>query len=390
VSRVLHLATVDVTLRFLLLGQLRRLREEGFEVHAMSAPGPWVAEVEAEGIRHVPWRHVTRTWDPGADARAFAELLRHLRRERYHVVHTHTPKPGVLGRVAARLAGVPAVVNTVHGLYATPESPPLRRAAVLGIEGLAARFGHLELYQSEEDLAWARRTGVAPRGRARLLGNGTDLDRFSPDAVSARRIRAIRRELGIPRDALVVGTVGRLVAEKGYRELLGAVRDVAARVEGVRLLCVAPDDPEKPDALRAAELSDELVIRTGWRADLPELLAAMDVFVLASWREGVPRSAIEAAAMALPLVLTDIRGCREVVRDGREGILVPARDRAALAGALVRLLEDPPLRARLGAGARARAEERFDERPVADRVVAAYRELLGRQRRRSGESWIGA
>src|SRR2546421_432034 len=124
--RVAHLTTVDLTLRFLLLPQLRRLRDEGYDVTTISAPGPWVGELREEGFRHVPWNHATRSWDLRADVKAFAELVRILRRERFDLVHTHNPKPGIMGRIAARLVGTPCVVNTVHGLYATPEDRPHR------------------------------------------------------------------------------------------------------------------------------------------------------------------------------------------------------------------------------------------------------------------------
>ena len=109
--RVAHVTTVDVTLRFLLLPQLMRLRDEGFEVTAISAPGPWRGEIEANGIRHVAWPHATRSWHPSADAAAFWELFRTFGRERFDIVHTHNPKPGILGRIAARWAGVPCVVS---------------------------------------------------------------------------------------------------------------------------------------------------------------------------------------------------------------------------------------------------------------------------------------
>ncbi|MDP9209280.1 MAG: glycosyltransferase, partial [Actinomycetota bacterium] len=181
--RVAHLTTTDLTLRYLLLGQLRRLREEGYEVTGISAPGPNTAAIEAAGVRHLAWRNATRSWNLGADLRAFAELVRLLRRERFDLLHTHNPKPGVIGRVAARLARVPLVVNTVHGLYATPEDRPAKRLPVLALEGLAARCSDLELYQSEEDLRWARRIRLVPAGRSELLGNGTDLKRFDPDRV---------------------------------------------------------------------------------------------------------------------------------------------------------------------------------------------------------------
>lgn len=377
--RVAHVGGADLTMRFLLLAQLQRLRDEGFEVATISAPGPWAGDLEREGIRHIPWAELTRAWDPVADLRALRALVRILRRERFDLVHTHNPKAGVIARVAARLARVPCVVNTVHGLYATREDPFLKRIPVLTLERLVARLSDLELYQSEEDLERARRVRVVSAAKSALLGNGTDLARFDPSRVPPERVARLRRELGIPEEALVVGTIGRLVAEKGYREFFAAARALTA--PGVRFLAVGPVDPEKGDALGEEEIrrAGEDVIFGGWRDDVPELLALMDVFVLPSWREGVPRSAIEAAAMGKPLVLTDIRGCREVAREGVEGLLVPPGDAERLTEAIARLLADAELRERLGSAARERARERFDERGVADRVVAHYRELLERR-----------
>jgi glycosyltransferase involved in cell wall biosynthesis/ribosomal protein S18 acetylase RimI-like enzyme len=375
--RVAHVATTDLTLRFLLRGQLRRLRAEGYEVLAVSRPGPWTKDLEAEGIRHIPWPSATRAWAPGADARAFAELVGILRAERPALVHTHNPKPGVLGRAAARLAGVPCVVNTVHGLYALPEDPPAKRFAVLGLERLAAHWSDLELYQSEEDLGWARRWGVVPRDKSALLGNGIDLEAFDPQAVPPSLRGRLRRDLGVPEHALVVGTVGRMVVEKGYRELFAAAAEVRRIMPEVRFLAVGGSDPERAGSISREEVerAGSFIGFAGWRTDVRDLLATMDVFVLASWREGVPRSAIEAAAMGKPMVLTDVRGCREVGAEG-SALLVPPRDPAALASAIVSVLENAELRRRLGRAARARAIERFDERLVEEIVVEAYRRLL--------------
>jgi glycosyltransferase involved in cell wall biosynthesis len=377
--RVAHVTTVDVTLWILLRNQLAHLRDEGFEVTGISAPGPWGASLEAEGIRHLPWPHATRSWNPWADGRAFLELLAILRRERFDVVHTHNPKPGVLGRVAARIGGVGCVLNTVHGLYAMPDDRLAKRVPVLAMEWLAARCSDLELYQSEEDLAWARRIHLVRPGRSEHLGNGIDLAQFDPRAVDTERVLELRRSLGIGEGTLVVGAVGRLVAEKGFRELVTAARTIQAERADVRFLAVGAPDPEKADAIGEQELRAVAphVQVIGWSDQVRDLLAMMDVFVLPSWREGLPRSAIEAAAMAKPLVLTNIRGCREVVRDGVEGRLVPPRDPVALAAAIRELLEDPDRRARLGAAARARAVERFDERRVGTLVAASYRRLLG-------------
>lgn len=374
--RVAHVTTVDLTLRFLVLAQLKRLQRHGCEVVGISAPGEWAESLAAQGIEHIPWPSATRAWNPRADLKAAIELAGILRRGRFDVVHTHNPKPGVLGRVAARLVGVPIVVNTVHGYWAAPDDPPRRRIPVMAIERIAARFSDAELFQSEEDLAWAGRLSLAPRGHLHHLGNGTDLTTFDPSLAS--RSHELRRELGIPEDALVVGTVGRLVAEKGYHEFVHAAQAIRAVRDDVVFLAVGPFDPDKDDALSDADrdVARSHVLFTGFRDDVRDLMGLMDVFVLASWREGMPRSAIEAAAMGRAMVLTDIRGCREVARDGIEALLVPPRDRDRLTEVIRSLLDDAQLRERLAGNARARALERFDERTVAERVVSVYGSLL--------------
>jgi glycosyltransferase involved in cell wall biosynthesis len=276
---------------------------------------------------------------------------------------------------------VPIVVNTVHGFYASPDDILMRKAPVLALEWMAARASDLELYQSQEDLVWARRLRIGRAARGRLLGNGADLSRFDPRSVSDRRRLALRHELGIPEDVVVVGTVGRLVAEKGYPELIAAARRVRAVMPSVVFVAVGGRDIEKADALAEEVLADAAndVKFLGWRGDVRDLISVMDVFVLASRREGLARSAIEAAAMGKPLVLTNIRGCREIVREGVDGFLVAPGDIAQLSDAIMKLALDEVRRMRMGAAARDRAVERFDEEKVSDRVVHAYRELLRRR-----------
>jgi glycosyltransferase involved in cell wall biosynthesis/ribosomal protein S18 acetylase RimI-like enzyme len=370
--------TVDLTLRFMLLEQMRRLRDEGFGVTGICAPGDWSDSLREWDIEYVPWRNATRAWSPLVDLKAFVELVAILRRGRFDIVHTHNPKPGLMGRVAARLARVPVVVNTVHGFYVSRDDPPRRRIPVMALEWFAARFSDAELYQSAEDLRWARRLHLVPATRQHHLGNGTDLTAFDPSAVDPARLAALRAELGLPASGLVVGMVGRLVWEKGYREFISAARAVRDKHPDVSFLAIGPFDPDKGDAISAAErdaAASDLVF-TGFRRDVRDLLGLMDVFVLPSWREGMPRSAVEAAAMGRAMVLTDIRGCREVARDGVEALLVPPRHEGRLTAAILRLIEDEQLRARLSAAARARALERFDEKAVAARVVDVYRSLL--------------
>jgi len=375
---VAHLTTVDVSLRFLLLAQLRAVRDAGGVAIGISAPGPHVPALEREGIRHIPLSSSTRSADPRADLRAARELYAVLRRERVDVLHTHNPKPGVYGRVVGRLARVPIVVNTVHGLYATEDDPWAKRLPVYSLEAAAARCSDAELYQNPEDLALAERWHLTRH--ARLLGNGVDLDRFDVRRVSDHRRRAERDALGATDDTVLVGAVGRLVAGKGYPELFEAMASLDP--QRYRLVVAGSEDPEKADALTTTALDEARargVVFAGHRDDVEPLYAAMDLFVLASHREGFPRAAMEAAAMSRAAVATDIRGCRQVVDGGRTGLLVPPRDPPALAAAIEQLGGDPELRRRMGGAARARAEVEFDERRVVERVHAAYLDAARRK-----------
>lgn len=372
--RVAHLTTTDISLRYLVLAQLSAVLERGDEAIGISAPGPYVAELEARGVRHVALPSSTRGMDLAADARAAVELWRILRRERPDVLHTHNPKPGIYGRIVGRLAGVPRVVNTVHGLYATPQDRWAKRAIVYALEAVASRYSHVELVQNSEDLALLTHWRLSPPAKTRLLGNGVDLARFDPGPPAEARARrtSARAALGVTDDRVVVGCVGRLVAEKGYPELFAAAERLG---DGYVVLAVGPDDPTKADALAAADRrrGEAAGVRfLGMRTDVDKLYRAMDVFVLPSHREGFPRAAMEAAAMGLPVVATDIRGCRQVVAPGETGALVPVGDVDALVGAIAALGADAALRARQGAAARARAEAHFDERVVVAIVLGAY------------------
>jgi glycosyltransferase involved in cell wall biosynthesis len=375
---VAHLTTVDLSLRFLLLAQLRGVRDRGGTAIGISAPGPWVEQLEAEGIRHVPLQSSTRANDPLADLRAARELARVLRREQVDVLHTHNPKPGLYGRVVGRLRRVPVVVNTVHGLYATEDDPWPKRALVYTLEAIAARCSDAELVQNPEDLALMRRLHLTRH--AELLGNGVDLTRFDASRFSDAR-RALRASFRADDDTVVIGTVGRLVAEKGYPELFEAFRRLPDR-DRYRLVVAGAADPDKPDALDPAVLARaeaDGVQLLGHRDDVDELYSAMDVFVLASHREGFPRAAMEAAATSRPVIATDVRGCRQVVDDGRNGRLVPPRDPTALASAITELGTDRDRRIRMGTESRAVAEARFDERRVVEIVLATYAAVAARK-----------
>ena len=376
--RLVHLTTTDMSLDWLLGPQLRAFAAAGYEVIGVSAPGPHVASLEAAGIRHVPLHHATRAVAPTHDAAAVVELVRVLRRLRPTIVHTHNPKPGVYGRIAGRLARVPIVVNTQHGLYATEQDRLARRVAVYGIERLAVTCSDAELVQNVEDLERLASLGV-PRRRLVLLGNGIDLGRFSPAGRIDGTRAAVRAELGVGEDDVVVGLVGRMVAEKGYREVFAAAATLARTAPEARLVVVGPADPDKEDAVGPTEIAGAVdggnVVALGRRDDVERLYAAMDCYVLASYREGFPRSAMEAAASGLPVIATDIRGCRQVVDPGTTGLLVPARDPVALAEAIRTLVRQPDLRRRMGDAAAAKAVAEFDMDRIVDTTLQTYARL---------------
>lgn len=368
--KIAHLTTVDLSLRHLLWTQIADAMAAGHELIGISAAGPDVEWLEARGLRHIELEGSTRSMSISGDLRAARHLASILRHERPEVLHTHNPKPGVYGRIVGRLVGVPLVVNTVHGLYATPDDRLTKRAVVYGLEAVASRFSHVELVQNVEDAELMGRLRLAPKRKITVLGNGVDLDRFRPGLLDEPARVSLRDELGLRPTDRVVGTVGRLVAEKGYPELFEAIGRLGD--DDVRLLVVGGDDPEKADALsrhliERAERSGRVVF-AGHRNDVDRLFQVMDLFVLASHREGFPRAAMEAAASGLGIVATDIRGCRQVVADGLTGTLVPVRDPAALAEAIETWIGLPPDAAIV----REHAEAHFDARAVSRIVLQAY------------------
>jgi glycosyltransferase involved in cell wall biosynthesis len=381
-ARLVHVTTTDMSLEWLLGPQLRAFRDAGYEVIGVSAPGPFVTALEADGIRHVPLEHATRGWSITSDLKAFAELRRVFKELRPDIVHTHNPKPGVYGRLAAKAAGVPVIVNTQHGLYATEDDRWLKRAAVYALERLAAACSAAELVQNEEDLETLARLRV-PRRKLTLLGNGVDLTRFDPDTVDPDAVQALRKELDPDGDAVIIGAVGRLVQEKGYPELFDAMAMVRADHPEAKLVVAGPIELDKGDAIGEAEMAraEDVGVRfLGQVDDMVTFYAALDVYVLASHREGFPRSAMEAAAMGLPVVATDIRGCRQVVDYGATGQLVPVRSPSALAAGLADLVADPSRRRRWGAAGRVKAQVEFDQGAVIATTMAAY-DRVGRTSR---------
>lgn len=381
--RVLQICAVDFTVYHFLLPLMRAQREWGFEVEAACARGEFAERIEAEGfpVRDV---EIARSKNPLRLLQSYRGIKRVLRERTYDVVHLHTPVAALVGRPAARRAGVPLVLYTAHGFYFHEGMKPRTRNLYVGMERWAQRYADFLFSQSDED----RRTAIAEKiereERTMTIGNGVDTDRFRPDLLSDSERAAVRAEFGIgPNDGPIVTMMGRLVREKGYFEFLDAWAALREEFPKSRALLIGDalpsdhDDSAAQIRARAAELAlGDSIIFAGLRKDVPRLLAASDILILPSWREGMPRSIIEAMASGLPVVATDIRGCREEVVEGETGFLAAPREPASLVAPLRTLLGSSDLRRKLGESGRRRAAEHFSEGAVIERQRAVYERLF--------------
>jgi glycosyltransferase involved in cell wall biosynthesis len=394
VPRVLHVVPTDRITWLLLRRRLTRLAAAGCEIHVACGRAPdsgaadgvdYEAGLTALGF-HLHYLPFEREIAPITDARCAIALFAEVRRGGYDIVHTHNPKAGLLGPPVAQLAGAPHVLHTVHGFLFHDHIAGLHRVAALAAERWTAGWSDHLLFQSEEDLEFARFHRFKCDERLHLVGNGVDEDYFDPDVDPEAGAR-IRAGYGWGTDAFVVGTVGRVVREKGFLEYFDMAGRIARSVPSARFLIVGIFEPEQSDAVdpfalaRAHGIEDRCHITRG-REDMPALYAAMDVFVLGSHREGLSKSLLEATAMARPTVTCDIRGCREIVVDGDTGLLAPVRDAAALTESVLALQQDESRRRRMGAAGRQRILALYTESVVAQRVLDVYGALAPAPARR--------
>lgn len=376
VPRLIQVTTIGITSYRALLAQCRYFREQGFEVGFVFSPSPEGEKLRGLGfpVREI---YIDRNIKPLTDLRSIRQLSNYFRTVHPDIVHTHTSKAGAVGRVAAKLARVGAVVHTVHGFPFHQGMFWPQRMFLQGVEKWLSRFTDAMLSQSGEDVAAASRLGIRPaRGELTHIGNGVDLTEFDPGRYHSHIREELKRLLGLKAEAPVVTVIGRVNREKGYHDLVEALQ----RLDNLpwQALFIGADEGYLSHVRRQIDgygLQNRIQV-LGLREDIADLLAVTDIYVLPSYREGLPRSLIEAQAMALPCVATDIRGCREVIRQDVTGLLVPPGDAGTLAGALRMLLEDAGLRRRMGLEGRRRVSEHYNEETVSRRVMAAYGEVL--------------
>jgi glycosyltransferase involved in cell wall biosynthesis len=318
---------------------------------------------------------------PVGDLVALSRLVRLFRRLRPDIVHAHSPKGGLLGMMASRLANVQVRVHHVHGLPHVT-SVGFQRRLLRSTERVSCHAASAVLCVSRSVREVVVAEGICDADRIEVLAggsvNGIDATgRFRPPADAAGRDRA-REALGLPAKGLVLGFVGRIVRDKGWGELAEAWRGLRDRYPDLRLLVAGPFEKRDPVSDDVARLitGDPRITYVGVQWNTPPLYAAMDLVVLPTYREGFPVVPLEAAAMALPVVATRIPGCVDAIEDGVTGTLVEARNAAELERALARYLSDEQLRRQHGAAARRRALESFSQEVIWRETLAFYRRLL--------------
>jgi glycosyltransferase involved in cell wall biosynthesis len=373
--KIVLFANTDWYLYNFRLPLAQTLQRRGIEVVLVSPPGPYGERFAALGLRWIPAPLQRRSLGLLREARVLAWLYRLLREEKPDLVHGFTIKCAIYASLAARLAGVPACVAAITGLGYVFTSTDLRaRLLRLPVRWLLRQAlngkGRRLVVQNADDAAVFRDARLANEATMRLIpSSGVDLSRFTPAPPSSDTTRPLR-----------VVLAARLLWDKGLGEYVQAARSLRERGRTIHFLLAGAPDPGNPASIDIATIErwrdDGGIDWLGHVDDMAALFHSADVAVLPSYREGLPRSLIEAAACGLALVTTDVPGCRAVVRDGIDGLLVPVRDAAALAQAIERLDDDRALLRRLGDAAREHALAEYDVERVNARTLAVYRELL--------------
>ncbi len=380
----MHVCTVPITLKLFMRGQIGYVKSRGFEIAAVASPGPEleeVAERDAIDVYPVPF---ARKPSPVRDALSLLRLIRLFLTVKPTIVHSSTSKAGPLSMMAAYLTRVPIRIYTLRGVM-TDRRTGLMKTVLKVLEWLACQCAHRVFSVSPSVSKVAVSAGFCPADKIKVLGrgssNGVDADnRFNPALVIEARAKELRKKLSVPNDAKVVGFVGRLVAGKGIADLASAWRIVKHARQDAVLIIIGHSEEQAPvpadimDGFKA----DPRVVMTGFvrNEDLPLYYSIIDVIAFPTESEGFPNVPLEAAAMEVPVVATQVTGCVDAILDDVTGTLVPAGDADKLADAVLRYLGDSELSRRHGRAARERVLRDFRPELIWSCLYDEYLRLL--------------
>ncbi len=379
--KICMVSSIPVTLWSFYRSLPRRLKREGIEAHICSSAGSELEIFADEGVK--TWAlPISRKITPFEDLRSIFKLVRIFKRERFDIVHAHTPKAGLLGMIAAKLAGIKYRIYTCHGMPLETERG-LKRLILKICEIISFCCATKVLVVSQSLLQKVRDYGICNSDKAIVLLDGTacgvDLKRFTKNEVLQNGAKKIRAELGISDDDILIGFIGRLVPDKGVGVLLKAFCTLVKEYENIHLAIIGDYEPHRGYLSdKEVDLLDHHVKIThiSFTNDIEKYYIAMDMLVLPTRREGFPYTLLEAAAMELPVIATKVTGCVDAVVDGVSGILVKVDDTIELYEAMLKLARDPDLRNKFGKQGRLRVEKLFDSKLLIDKHISLYKGMF--------------
>ena len=387
-SKIIRITTVPLSLDILLKGQLGFMNQF-FEIVGVSASGKESEKVKLrEGIR-VETIEMTRKITPIQDLVALWKLYRFFKKEKPQIVHSHTPKAGLLGMMAAKLAGIPIRMHTVAGMPLM-EATGIKRKILNFVERLTYRSA-TQVYPNSKGLyEFILNENFTSKSKLKIIGqgssNGIDTTYFSPDEVSEETKSELRNKWGIEKNDFVFVFVGRMVKDKGINELVAAFSKLHPENSGqnpelkTKLLLVGPFeqelDPLSPETIQEIN-ENSAIISVGFQADVRPYFAISDALVFPSYREGFPNVVMQAGAMGLPSIVSDINGCNEIIVENENGLIIPTKDERALSIAMLKLVQETDLRNRFALNARKMILDRYEQNRVWEKLLEEYRNLLG-------------
>jgi glycosyltransferase involved in cell wall biosynthesis len=381
VVRVLHIHTLPVIsgsgLNTFL--SMRGLNKGVYETALACAPGgKLIPLVRSQSMRVITFKNLVQPLHPVKDALAVINLALFMKKNPYHIVHTHNSKAGFVGRLSAKLAGVPVIVHTVHGFSFHDKEPTWRQWLFRNAERLASHWCDCMIFISQPLVDWALKERIANHKKIVKIYSGIELDRFTP--VTEEETKRLREKWGLGERDAVVGIVSKLWDGKGHALLIEAFREIRQRKREAKLLMVGEGYLLKSlrELVDKYKLNDAVVF-TGFQAEVAQIIATFDVAVLPSLFEGMGRVVVEAMAMEKPVVASRVGGIPDLVEHGVNGYLVSPGDVKELEHAVFKLLNDPSLARRMGKEGRRKISNQFSAATMADSIDRVYRELLSRK-----------
>ena len=385
-KKLIRITTVPLSLKVLLKGQLRFMASNGFDVKGVSSEGEELREVhENEGIA-VEAITMSRKITPFQDLKSLWEMWNFLRKEKPQIVHTHTPKAGIIGMLAARLAGVPHRLHTVAGLPLM-EATGTKRKILNFVEKLTYSSATRVYPNSKGLYDFILQNNFTQSNKLKIIANGSsngiDTAFFSPDQVTEIERVTLREKLSIQPDDFVFVFVGRIVSDKGINELIKAFSQLQAvennEPTGIKLLLVGglenDLDPLNPKTLAEINQNKD-IISVGFQQDVRSFFAIADALVFPSYREGFPNVVMQAGAMGLPSIVSDINGCNEIIIEGENGLIIPSKNVEKLKEKMLTLAKDKNLYTKLKGNSRRMIENRYEQSVVWNALLEEYEGLL--------------